>query len=398
MKILHITPYFYPAWAYGGPPRAAYELCKELVKRGHEVTVYTTDTLDAQKRVYVPSKEALEIDGIKVYYFRNLSNRLAGRYHLFITPTFVKAVRHNLKGFDVIHLYGARTTLHISTYHYAKKYGVPYILRAAGGILPFGTMQGFKRLFDMLFGYRILKDAAKVIAGNEVEIDEHKRMGVDEDKITIISPAYDIDAFSHPPAFGQFRKKFGIKEKHIILFLGRIHKIKGIDFLAESFHELAQYRDDVALAIAGPDDGYQTALESLVRKLDLSTRVLFTGFLDGEDKLSALVDATMLVQTSIYERGPGSPFEAILCNTPIIVTRDTGCGEIVAEVDAGYLVQYGNVKELTNAMQKILDNPAEATSKAQKAKEYIIANLSYEKMVEEYERLYESVVLSKRGG
>ena len=398
MKILHITPYFYPAWAYGGPPRAAYELCKELVKRGHEVTVYTTDTLDAQKRVYVPSKEALEIDGIKVYYFKNLSNRLAGKYHLFITPTFVKALRHNLKGFDVIQLYGARTTLHIPAHHYAKKYGVPYVLLTAGGISPFITKQGLKRLFDMLFGYRILKDAAKVIAGNEVEIDEYKKMGVDEDKITLISPAYDVSSFSHPPIFGQFRKRFSIKEKHIILFLGRIAKIKGIDFLVESFHELAQERDDVALVIAGPDDGHQAALESLVRKLDLSTRVLFTGFLDGEDKLSALVEATMLVQTSIYERGPGSPFEAILCNTPIIVTKDTGCGDIVAEVDAGYLVQYGNVNELKNMMRKVLDDPTEARDKMQRAKEYIMANLSYEKIVEEYERLYESVILSRRGG
>jgi len=113
MKILQIIPYFYPAWSYGGPPRVAYKLSKELVKRGHEVTVYTSDTLNAKQRINIPPGKASEIDGIKVCYFKNMINWLGARYHLFLTPTFVKAMRNNLKDFDVLHLHGARTTLHI---------------------------------------------------------------------------------------------------------------------------------------------------------------------------------------------------------------------------------------------------------------------------------------------
>jgi len=47
MKILQVSPCFYPAWAYGGPVPIVYHLSQELVKRGHEVVVYTTDTFDA---------------------------------------------------------------------------------------------------------------------------------------------------------------------------------------------------------------------------------------------------------------------------------------------------------------------------------------------------------------
>lgn len=396
MKILQIIPYFYPAWAYGGQPRIAYELSKELVKRGHDVTVYTTDSLDPQKRVEAPSKEALKIDGINVYYFKNVSNWLAGRHHLFLTPPLVKAIRNNLKSFDVVQLYGMRTTLHIPAYQYAKKYGIPYVLFTGGGTLPIGGKQGLKKFFDKLFGYRILRDASSVIAICETEVNEFKEMRVNEDKITLIPPAYAIEEFSQLPPSGRFRHKFNIKEKHIILFLGRIAKIKGIDFLVESFHELAREKDDVTLVIVGSDDGYKPVLESLIKKLNLSSRVLFTGFLDGEDKLSALVDATMLVQTSIYERGPGSPFEAILCDTPIIVTKGTGCSEIVGRLDAGYLVKYGNVNELRNMMQKVLDDPTEARDKMRKAKQYIVGNLSWQKRVEEYEKLYESVIEQRR--
>jgi len=81
----------------------------------------------------------------------------------------------------------------------------------------------------------------------------------------------------------------------------------------------------------------------------------------------------------------------VLCNTPIIVIKNTGAGEEVSKIDAGYLVEYGNKDELTSTMQYILDNPAEAQSKTQKAKDYIEANLSLAKGIEKYEKLYKEV-------
>ena len=61
-------------------------------------------------------------------------------------------------------------------------------------------------------------------------------------------------------------------------------------------------------------------------------------------------------------------------------------------MDAGYLVEYGNKSGLRDMIQYILDNPDEAQSKTQKAKEYIISNLSWQKQVENYEKLYKEVI------
>ena len=63
MKILQVTPYFAPAWAYGGPPRVMFEYATGLVARGHEVAVFTTDVLDEHMRA-TPSRET--IDGVDV--------------------------------------------------------------------------------------------------------------------------------------------------------------------------------------------------------------------------------------------------------------------------------------------------------------------------------------------
>jgi len=389
MNILQVVPYFYPAMAYGGTPRIVYEFSKTLVASGHQVTVYTTNVLDKESVLKV-SDNPTYVDGIKTYYFRNISNSIAWNQKLCISPGLVAQARREVKTFDVINMFEPRSVQNIIVHHYAKKYGVPYTISAGGSVLRIGR-QGRKWIFDVLYGYRILRDAAYAIAGTTIEVDEYKKMTVNENRIALLTPPVDVENFSKPPPPGRFREKFGIKEKHIVLFLGRINNIKGLDFLVKSFHELAKVRDDVILALVGPDDGYKGTLEILIGELNLASRVLFTGFLDGDDKLAAYVDATMFVQPSSFERGAGSPSEAILCNTPIIITKDTGAGEIVAGIDAGYLVQYGNIDELAGRMRQILDDPTEALDKTRKAKQYILGNLSWKTRIKDYEKLYESM-------
>ena len=391
MKILQVTNFFKPSWESGGPARVAYGISKKLIERGHEVTVYTTDGF--KSRLNVEKNKPVDVDGIRTYYFRNLSSHLARTMVLSIPYYSPIVARRELRDFDVIHIHEYRMVLAVVIRHYAKKYGVPYVIDPHGSVAPY-TQKGrrFKNIVGQLFGYRILKDAYKVIAGTEMEIYEQKSMGVGDEKIVLILPGYDVSYFSDLPDPGQFREKFGIKEKKIILFLARIHKIKGIDFLVKSFSELIRNRDDIVLVIAGPDDGYKPTIKRLISELNISSNVLFTGVLDGKEKLSAYVDATMFIQPSKYERFCGSPFEAILCNTPIIVTKNTGCGDFVHKEDMGYTVDYGNVNELRNTMEEILNNLPEAHIKTQRCKQYIRSNLTWEKKIEKYEKLYQSAM------
>ncbi|HPP45823.1 MAG TPA: glycosyltransferase, partial [Methanomassiliicoccaceae archaeon] len=104
MKILHMNPAFYPAFAYGGTVNVSYNLCKELVKRGHDVTVYTSDTIDEHKRHL--QRYSIQ-EGIKIHYFKNLSNSLAWR-RFFFYPGLIIALKNNIQRFDVIHLHDLR--------------------------------------------------------------------------------------------------------------------------------------------------------------------------------------------------------------------------------------------------------------------------------------------------
>jgi len=382
MKILQVFAIF--TSQINGTVKLLYQLSEALMKRGHEVVIYTSDYKSDQ--IFINS-----LPGVKIYPFHNWLS-LA---RLYLMPGMILETKRKLKDFDIIHLHCFRSFQNIVIHHYAKKYGIPYVLDTHGSLPRTHGGRGFKLLlrwlFDVTFGNRILRDASEVVAETQVGISEYKEFGVNQDKIVLITPQFAIEGFSQLPSSGLFRQKYNIKDKHIVLFLGRLHWIKGLDFLVESFNRLAKSRSDIILVIVGNDDGYKSTLDKLIKELDLSDKILFTGFLDGVAKLSALVDADVLVQSSVYEQGTGVPFEAILCNTPIIVSKNTGGGENVDRIDAGYLVEYGNKKELSDTIQYVLDNPTEAQEKTQKAKEYIKSNLSLDKGIEKYEKLYEEV-------
>lgn len=384
MKILHVFNVFYPL--AGGTVDLMSKLTRTLAQRGHEVAIYTSDfRLD---QVYIDS-----LDGIKVCPFHSWLNLLGSH----LTPSMVAETKRSLKDFDIIHLHGHRCLQNIPIHHYAQKYGIPYVVDAHGSTPRLGKRL-LKRLFDIAFGYRILRDATYCIGETQMGVNEYKEFGVDQDKIILIPPPFFIEEFSQLPAAGGFRSRYGIGEKRLVMFVGRINQIKGLDFLVESFAELAKLRSDVILAIVGNDDGYKPTLDALIGRLGLSSKVLFTGFLSGEEKLSALVDADVFIQVSRYEQGAWAPIEAVLCGTPIIVTGHTGTGEDVKRLDAGYLVEFGNTEELAGLIMKILEDPGEAEGKARVAAKYVRENMSMAERIVDYEKLYAKCIKEANNG
>ena len=316
MKILHVTNFFKPSWEAGGVARVAYEISENLVNEGHEVTVYTTDGF--KSRLNVEKNTPIIIDGMIIYYFRNLLNYLT-KSNLPI-PYYVPLIaRSQMQDFDIIHIHEHRTFLAIIVHFYAKKYRTPYILQAHGSVTPFFKKKTFKILFDHFFGYKILRDASKVIALTKTEAEQYEMMGVSKNKIEIIPNGIDKNKYEKLPQKGIFRKKFSLENSKIVLYVSRLHISKGIDLLIESFAKLASEVDDAKLIIIGPDDGYQDYFEQLVSQFGIKDKVIFTGFVSIPEKLSAYIDADIFV-TPWFSGFPVTFLESCLCDTPIVTT------------------------------------------------------------------------------
>ena len=375
MKILQVIPHFNPHC--GGDVNVCYHLSQHLANRGHEVTIFTTD-------FEFDETYANSLSGVRVVPFHCFLN-----IQLFLYASRMKKeLKKEIKNFDIIHVHDFRTYQNAVIHRYAKKFDIPYILQAHGDIPIIIEKHILKKLYDLIWGNKILRDAATVIAVSKTEVEQYIQFGVNKNKIVIIPNGIDIKEFKDLPVYGKFRKGINIKEDYLILYLGRIHKIKGIDFLIKSFSELIKEVDNVKLVIVGPDGGYKIEIEKLVTILNLNEKVKFIGYVNEKDKSSAYVDADLLVYPSIFEIFGLTPFEAIMCDTPVIVTDDCGCGEKVREANCGYLVKYGDGDDLKEKMKLIIENPLMGSEMIKNGRNYIHKNLAWDTVIRKFETVY----------
>ena len=386
MKILHIIPYFYPAWAYGGTCRAAWELARALVRKGQSVVVYTTDALDEHSR---STPASVVVDGVEIHRVRNLSNRLAWR-RAFFPLGFGSKLQESLRDADVVHLHEFRSFQNAVALPYMVRTGVPFVLTAQGGLPRIMGRNTLKVIYDRNFGVRILSNAARLHALNELEREQFIDLGVDPQRIAILPNGVDLDQYQSLPSFEGFRARFDIPEGvPIILFLARVNKIKGVDFLVSSFNLLRSANPDAFLVIVGPDDGYLQEVKNQVQELGIENQVRFTGYLDGDDKLQAYQAASVYVLPSAYEMFAITLLESLACGTPIIATDRCGLAEFVRQNNLGSIVNYGDIEGLKNEIIRILGKSVDVESRADYGREYVLKHFGWDRIADNWLKVYQ---------
>lgn len=402
MRILQVYNSFKPLWDSGGVARSVYEISKGLVENGHEVCVYTTNrsrTYELSDYGYdVKLNKPVNVDGIKVYYFQDLRNFFPKSFPPLPLPYYLPIVaRKELKSFDIVHIHGQRTFLEISTSYYARKYGIPYVLQGRGSVLPSFQKdhENLRKFYDLMFGGKILKNASKVIALTDTEKEHYKQMGLIDSKIEVIPNGIPFSDYEILPLKGVFREKYNLKDDKIVLFLGRLVKLKGVDLLIDAFNDLSKNLEKIKLVIVGPDVGVLEELKEQVKDLKIEDKIIFTGPLFEKDKIHAYIDADVYVLPSSYEIFGNTVLEALACGIPVVVTDRSGVGSLIKELDInhelGYVVEYDK-DQLKNSILSVL-NTKTSKSIAKRRREIIKAEFDQENITKKIELLYKKVIM-----
>ncbi len=386
LRILHIAPYYNPAWAYGGSVRVVAELATRQAARGHVVTVVTTDTLDAHRRV--PSGRYM-MDGVVVHRFRNLSNTLAWR-RLFLPLGIGRGAARLLEESDIVHLHEVRSLLNVLALPALLRSGTPYVITAHGGLPPELGRLAVKRLYDVLVGRRLLSHACRLHALTEIEREQYAALGLSPQRIALIPNGIDKAAFDFEVDTIAFRQHHGIPDKApVVGYVGRLNRIKGLDFLIEAFADVLRHRPEIVLLLAGPDDGARPALEAQAARLGLGKAVRFSGMLEGPKALAAAYRvSTVYVLPSRYETFPTTVLEALLNATPCIITERCGLAAPLAEAGAAYVVPFGDVAALAEAILRVLGDPQAARAQAERGRHYVAEHFDWEAVVEQWIQTY----------
>lgn len=390
MKILQVSSFFKPSWESGGVARVAYDISVGLSKKGHEVTVYTTN-----RSIYeydLPINKFTEVDGLRVIYFENLRKYLS-KILIPIIPYYLPIIIvKDIKNYDIIHIHEHRNLLSVLVSYYARKNGIPYVVQPHGSIKRIIDKIMIKYLLDLILFNKVIKNSSRVIAVSKSEISQILDEGIPEEKIDLVYNSIKKSIGSKESFQNKIKSEYNIKfDYKVILYLGRINKRKGIDFLLYSFIKLLEIKKDCVLIIVGSDDGYKNKLLDIIKQYNIINNVIFVGFLNN--KYEAYYIADLLVYPSKKEIFGLVPFEAIMCDVPVIVTSDCGCGEIIQEAGIGLLVEYCDIVDLRDKMLFLLNNPESCDSMLVIGKEYIMNNLSIETQVERLINCYNKCIL-----
>ena len=368
-RILHVVPYFYPAWAYGGIPRLVYGLARQQVRSGARVTVVTTDAGDATRRAGGRGWVA-DLHGIRVARFGNLSNHLAYQHQLFLPLGAGRFLRRHATDHDVVHLHGHRHLLNNLAVRAVRGADVPVVLTPNGTLPPLERKLAVKRAWDLLLGDPVLRRCDALIAVSRAEVRQFRRAGIGGDRIHHVPNGIELAEFERPPLRGALRARLGIGDSPMILYLGKITPRKGVQHLIDALGRLQPA--DAQLVIAGNDmSGALGQLRRRSERRGVADRVHFAGLLLGRDRLRALVDADVLVYPSHSEIFGLVPFEGLLSGTPVVVGDDCGCGELVAHARAGFLAPFGDTGTLARYVEILLTDRAAGAAMVQRGRDYI---------------------------
>ena len=401
LRILHVVSYAPDAWAYGGIPRVVAALGLGLAQRGHEVTVVASDACDRTRRL-IRSERTRDrrarfspgADGIDLRLFPNLSNRLAYDLQLFLPIGLRRFLVENAGRFDVAHLHALRNLPTAWAASALGDAGVPFVFTPNGTAPRIERRKRAKAAWDFVFGRAPLDRAAKLLAVSSAEERQFVELGISPERVTQLPNPIDLLEFEKPIQPGVFRRRHGLEQARLVLFLGRISPRKGVDVLVEAFSRLKG--EELHLAIVGEEMGAGRAVRDALRDHGVGGRSLLPGVLTGLARIEALADADVVAYPAKDEIFGLVPFEALLAGTPVVVADDSGCGELVRSVGGGLLVPAGDVGSLSEALERILSAPESWRAEAAIAAVEIRRRFGAKEVCRRLEEIYFEVLARQR--
>jgi glycosyltransferase involved in cell wall biosynthesis len=337
------------------------EFATGLVSRGHEVTVLTTDVLDGARRAR-PRREVL--DGVHVERHANMSNALAWRTKKYLPPGLVLASARRARGFDVVHVTDTRTLATVAGYFASRTASVPLCISAHGSLPGSAGLRGaIKRRYDAVLVRPMLAHAALLLAQTDHEARLYLEAGGREAAVKQLPLPLDLAGIPSTFERGFLRARAGFDAGiPIVLFLGRIHRLKGLDVLADALAPLLR-AGEAALAVVGRDDGQWPAIATKHAGLIDVGAIRFIGPLYGQERFHAYADADVFCLTPRHwEETSVASLEAAATGTPVVVTEQADFPGL-AEAGGGFVVSLDG-ERIRCAVEHTLSRSAEMGERA----------------------------------
>jgi glycosyltransferase involved in cell wall biosynthesis len=379
VKVLHVTPAFYPARNWGGLGHSVPELCDALAGNSDiDLRVLTTDSDGPKTRQRIPVKAFPEKfpAGYEVYYCRRL-------FAQSVSPGVLNRLWSMVRWADVVHLTATYSFPTIPTLLVCRILRKPVVWSPRGALQRWqGTTRArAKSVWEKLCN--ALCDPGRVVLHTTSEEEKSESWPrIPRTQARVIHNGVHLPTLNG----GRNQRNGSLR----LLYLGRLHPIKGIENLLRA---LVRIKSEVNLTLCGDGDlQYRRSLESLVSELSLGRRVSFRGAIDEATKARQFHEADLCVVPSFKENFSLVVAESLSHGVPVIVGDGTpwkqvdqiGCGRCVSN----------SPEELAKAIEALGDAPL--IEMGLRGREWIQKEFGWDVVAEQMLATYRELIAQSR--
>lgn len=369
MRIAHVVPSI--AEEASGPSYSVVRLCESLIDQGQEVTLATLD------------KASLPFPPPFLHTFPlGFGPRRLGRSPKMKRWFSEQLAAHSI---NLIHNHSLWKMPNVYSGQVAHRYNTPLVVSPRGTLNKQALENGrvhLKRIFGMLCQLPAIKNAVCFHATGISEYEGIRSFGFRK-PVAIIPNGIDV-----PELLSKTKC-----DSRTLLFLGRVHPIKGLDILLHAWRAVQDHFPDWKVQIVGPDNGgYLSQVRRLSQDLQLK-RIDFRGALFGKQKWKAYGQADLFVLPTYSENFGMSVAEALAAGTPAIVSKGAPWSGLVSH-GAGWWVDIG-VDPLVACLEIAMALPGEVLEEmGLRGRAWVTDEFAWEKIAQQMTEVYQWVVHS----
>ena len=378
MKVLRVIPSLDAT--DGGPSTAARAMSTALAHAGAEVVqVATVAGGSAHQDDGAPQVR----DGVTYRLFRR---SLPGSYKY--SRGAGAFLQRATRDFDIVHVEALFSYTTVPACRAARRAAVPYVLAPLGSLNAWSIRhRAWKKLpYFSLIERRHLRGAAALHANSETEAAALNAAGFG-DRVHLIPLGVDAPAWTIPQARPEGPMR--------LLYLSRLHPVKGLPLLFEAIAALRRGGIAATLTVAGTGQpSYERALASIVASLRLEDVVRFVGHVEGAAKEELFRHADVFALTSFQESFGLAVAEAMSYGLPVLVTDRVGIEKEVRAAGAGIVVS-PDVAQIREALAALARDPVRRAEMGRKGSRLVRDRFSWENTARQLLSLYEEILAGR---
>ncbi len=374
MKILNVNMSIDPVLG-GGTAERTVQMSRFLASKGHDCTILTLDN-------GVTSERIASLDGVTVVALPCLIER----YH--VPALSISRVMELVEESDVVHLMSHWPLLNALVYWCVRARGKPYVVCPAGSLVNYGRSRWLKKLFNLIVGRAMVRNASRCIACAPSEIANFAPFDVRREAFSIITNGIRLEDYAAQDDEA-FRRKTGLADAPFVLFVGRLNSIKGPDLLLRAFCAI---RDECPhhLVFAGPDGGMLGELRAIAASEGLERRVHFIGYVEGAEKSWAYHAAEFIAIPTRSEPLSIVLLEAGASGAAVLVTDRCGFNDV--EKLGGGVVVPASVEGLKAGLLDLIARTRELKPMGRRLREHVAKVFTWDAVGMKYLDLYASIL------